>query len=145
MKHHAHEQIFLSALVEKTREKPQEAADLFNRILQLDPANDASLYELANIKRQQKDYAGALELLEKAVAAKPKNEWYWIALAENYQQTNNIPKLESTFNELIKINPDRVAYYYELGDVYFVGKKYDEALKLYDNIKLKIYDNTTIK
>ena len=129
------EQMFLSALVEKTREKPQEAASLFNRILQMDPANDASLYELAIIKHQQKDHIGALELLEKAVAAKPKNEWYWVALAENYQKINDVPKLESTFTELIKINPDRVAYYFELADVYFVEKKYDEALKLYDNIE----------
>ena len=101
------EQLFLSALVEKTREKPQEASDLFNRILQIDPKNDASLYELANLKKEQKKYADAQELLEKAVTVKPDNEWYWRSLADSYEKTNDIAKLEKIFNELIRIGPDK--------------------------------------
>ena len=43
------ENLFLSALREKTIENKIQAADLFNKILVIDPANDAALYELANI------------------------------------------------------------------------------------------------
>src|SRR5882672_10660364 len=73
-------QMFFSALREKTIENFTLATDLFNRVLQTDPANDASMYELATVKKVQNDYVSARDLLEKAVTVKPDNEWYWIAL-----------------------------------------------------------------
>ncbi len=129
------EQLFLTALMEKTREKRQEASDLFNRILQIDPKNDASLYELANLKKEQKKYDDAQELLEKAVAVKPDNEWYWRALADSYEKTNDIVKLEKVFNELIRIGPDKPDNYYNLANAYYIQQRYDEALKLYDRLE----------
>lgn len=129
------EQLFLTALVEKTKDKPQEASDLFNRILQIDPKNDASLYELANLKKEQKKYDDAQALLEKAVAVKPDNEWYWRALADSYEKTNDIVKLEKVFNELIRIGPDKPDNYYNLANAYYIQQRYDEALKLYDRLE----------
>lgn len=57
-------QLFFSALREKTIESYTLAAELFNRILQIDPANDASMFELAKIKKIQNNEAGARELLK---------------------------------------------------------------------------------
>jgi tetratricopeptide (TPR) repeat protein len=129
------ENLFYSALVEKTKDNSKEAADLFNRILQIDPSNDATLYELANIKKRQKNLTEAQTLLEKAVAVKPTNEWYWIALGDIYEKNNDVAKLENVFNELIKINPDKPDYYLDIANTYFEEKKYDEALKVYDRLE----------
>jgi tetratricopeptide (TPR) repeat protein len=129
------EQLFLSALVEKTREKPQEASDLLNRILQMDPKNHASLYELANLRKEQKKYEEAQELLEKAVTVKPDNEWYWRSLADSYEKTNDVAKLEKVFSELIRINPDKHDNYFDLGNAYYIQQRYDDALKLYDRLE----------
>ncbi len=128
-------QLFFSALREKTIENYQLAADLFNRILQIDPTNDASLYELARIKRLQNNEAAARELFEKAVAVKPNNEYYWLALAESYEKTNNITKLESVFKELIRINPDKPEYEFDSANACFLQKKYDEALAIYKHLE----------
>jgi tetratricopeptide (TPR) repeat protein len=129
------ENLFFAALKEKTVENNTQAVDLFNKILTIDPSNDASLYELANIKKKQNKYTEAQPLLEKAVTVKPNNEWYWAALADVYEKSNDLPKLENVFNQLIRLNPDRVDYYYDKANAYTLLSKYDEALKVYDQVE----------
>ncbi len=126
--------IFFNAIRAKTIEDNSLAAELFGRIIQIDPSNDASLFELANLKKLKNDEAGARTLLEKAVTVSPDNEWYWTALADCYEKTNDFAKLENVFNELIRINPDKAEYYLDMANVYFYQKKYDEALQVYDKL-----------
>jgi tetratricopeptide (TPR) repeat protein len=128
-------QLFFSALREKTVENYKQASELFSRVLQIDPVNDASMYELAILQKSQNNHAAARPLLEKAVAVSPDNEWYWVALAENYEKTNDIDKLENVFNQLIRIDPSKPDYYYDKANAFFLQKKYDEALKLYDKVE----------
>lgn len=127
--------IFFSALREKTLEHFPLATEMFNKVLEIDPQNDASLYELSILKRNQNDYTNAQDLLEKAVTVKPDNEWYWVALADCYEKNNEIDKLENVFNELLRINPDNPDYYFDDANVYFQEKKYDEALAVYDRLE----------
>jgi tetratricopeptide (TPR) repeat protein len=128
-------QLFFSALHEKTIENFPLAIDYFNQVLQTDPANDASMYELANIKKLKNDYPGARDLLEKAVTVKPDNEWYWVALADCYEKNNDISKLENVFNELIRIDPDKADYYFDKANTYFLEKRYDDALAVYKQLE----------
>lgn len=128
-------QLFFSALREKTIENYKLATEMFERILQADPANDASMYELANLKRQQNDFAGSEPLLEHAVTVNKDNEWYWGALADSYEKTNTIDKLENVFNQLIRLNPDKSEYYFDKANAFTILKRYDDALKVYDELE----------
>jgi tetratricopeptide (TPR) repeat protein len=128
-------QLFFSALHEKTIENFTLATELFNRVLQSDPANDASMFELANLKKLQNDYPNAQELLEKAVTVKPDNEWYWVALADCYEKNNDVSKLDNVFNELIRLDPDKPDYYFDKANVYFLQKRYDDALDVYQQLE----------
>lgn len=130
-------QMFFSALREKTIENYKLATEMFERVVQTDHANDASLYELANLKRQQNDYAGAQPLLEQAVAINKDNEWYWAALADSYEKTNTIDKLENVFNQLIRLNPDKQDYYFDKANAYVILKRYDDALKVYTDLEAR--------
>jgi len=127
--------LFFNALREKTIENLPTAIDLFNRVLQIDAANDAAMYELANLKKLQNDYNTAEQLLEKAVTIAPNNTWYWTALADCYEKNNDIDKLENVFAQLIRLNPDKPDNYYDQANVYYHQKKYDEALQVYDQIE----------
>jgi len=128
-------QLFFSAIREKTIENNSLAAQFFDKVIQIDPDNDASLYELANIKKLANDFDGARALLEKAVAVNPDNEWYWVSLADCYEKTNDFGKLENVFNELIRINPDKPDYYFDEANACFYQKKYDETLQVYDKLE----------
>ncbi|MDB5008354.1 MAG: invasion protein regulator [Mucilaginibacter sp.] len=127
--------LFFAALREKMSENPSSAAELFSKIIQIDPANDASMYELANLKRLKNNYNEAQQLLEKAVTIKPDNEWYWLALADCYEKSNDLAKLETVFNELIRINPNRPDYFFDKANAYYQQKKYDAALQAYDQLE----------
>jgi len=128
-------QLFFSALHEKVVENYPLAADLFNRTLQTDPNNDAAMYELAALKKMQKDDAAAKTLLEKAVSIDADNEWYWMALADCYEKSNDLAKLDNVFNQLIRLNPTKPDYYFDKANAFFLEKKYDEALAIYKKIE----------
>jgi tetratricopeptide (TPR) repeat protein len=128
-------QLFFSALREKTIENTKLAADLFNRILQIDPTNDATMFELANLEKAQNNYPVVQNLLERAVTVNPNNEWYWIALAGSYEKSNDLDKLENVFNELIRLDPTKPDYYYDKANALFIQKRYDEALAMYDKVE----------
>jgi len=127
--------LFFKALREKTVENLNTSAELFQRVIQIDPANDASMYELANLKKLKNDYTGAQDLLEKAVSVNRDNQWYWSALADCYEKSNNIDKLENVFNELIRLTPEKPDNYFDKANVYFHQQKYDEALQVYNQVE----------
>jgi tetratricopeptide (TPR) repeat protein len=128
-------QLFFSALREKTIENTKLASELFNRVLQIDPTNDASMFELAGLEKARDNYPVVQSLLERAVNVNPNNEWYWIALAGSYEKSNDLGKLENAFNELIRLNPTKPDYYYDKANALAIQKRYDEALKMYDKVE----------
>ncbi|QJD96723.1 tetratricopeptide repeat protein [Mucilaginibacter robiniae] len=133
----AMQQLYYSALREKMVENLPLATDLFNRVLQSDAGNDAAMYELASIQKQQNKTADVQQLLERAVALKPNNEWYWQALADSYEKTNDIPKLDHVFDELLRLNADKPEYYFNKANVLYLEKRYDEALAIYSRLEQK--------
>jgi tetratricopeptide (TPR) repeat protein len=128
-------QRFFDAMGAKLTENYNKAAELFNQVLQSDPENDAALYQLAQLKIQKNNYADALGLMEKAVTVKPDNEWYWLSLVDCYEKTNNIAKLDSSLDQLIRINPAKTDYYFDKANASFIEKKYDDALTAYANLQ----------
>ncbi|MGI4021738.1 MAG: tetratricopeptide repeat protein [Janthinobacterium lividum] len=137
-------QLFYQALREKTMENAPAAATLFAQVLEIDPANDAGMYELARIRTNQNKDADALQLLEKAVTVNPDNEWYWLALAGNYEKINDIPKLENVFKELIRLNPEKPDNYTNEARALVLNKKYDEALAVYNQLEDLVGKNEEI-
>lgn len=127
--------LFFNALRAKTIENLPEATELFGRVLQKDPANDAAMYELANLHKLQNDYEDARGLLEKAVSISPNNSWYWTALADCYERSNDVDKLENVFKQLVRLDPDKPDNYFDLANVYYHQQRFDEALKIYDELE----------
>ena len=129
------QQLYFEAMRKKTIEDPKGASELFSRVLQIDAGNDAAMYQLATLKKLQNNQPEAQQLLESAVALKPNNQWYWVALADSYERTNDIKKLERVFDELLRINPDKPDFYFDKANALFIEKRYDEALAVYTKLE----------
>lgn len=130
-------EIFFSALVEKTNENFELAASDFKRIIDLDPANDAALYELASILHNQNKDLDAETLVRRAATVQPDNEWYWVLLTDIYKKTTKLPDLLLVFNELIRIAPAKEDYYYDKASTLLLMNKAKEAELVYAAIEKK--------
>lgn len=129
------QQLYFEGMRKKTIEDQKGASELFSRVLQIDAGNDAAMYQLATLKKLQNNQPEAQQLLENAVALKPNNQWYWVALADSYEKTNDIKKLERVFNELLRINPDKPEFYFDKANALYIEKRYDEALAVYTKLE----------
>ena len=128
-------ELFFSGLQEKISMNYSLAASTFSKILDLDPSNDAALYELANISFAGDKPEEAEKLARKAVTVSPENEWYWVLLSDIYKRTNKIDDLVFVLEELSRISPKNEAYYYDMANALLMLKRVDEAEHTYDKIE----------
>jgi tetratricopeptide (TPR) repeat protein len=129
------QQIYFEALRKKTIEDQKGATELFAQVIKLDSGNDAAMYELSNLRKLQNNQTEAQQLLEKAVTLKPDNEWYWAALADSYEKTNDIVKLQRVFDQLLRLNPNKPEHYFNKASALFIEQKYDAALEVYGKLE----------
>lgn len=149
------EYIFFNGSKEKILGNYDLAETLFTQALRINPSSSAAMYELANIYFFQNNYSQALHYSKKATALDPKNTWYQLLYAESLKANKQYQEVADVFQKLIKDNPDRIDFYYELANAYLYNNKTAEAIKVYDRIeqrtgvteeasvqKLKIYKGT---
>ncbi len=128
-------ELFFEGLQEKISMNYTQAASSFTKVLDLDPANDAALYELANISFADNRPEDAETLARKAVTVSPENEWYWVLLSDIYKKTNKIADLVFVLEELSRISPKNEAYYYDRANALLILKRVDDAEDAYDEIE----------
>jgi tetratricopeptide (TPR) repeat protein len=130
-------ELFFSGLGEKAKQNTKQAATYFKQIIEIDPANDAALFELATIYHTDNQEKEAEQMVREAINRKPNNEWYWVLLSNIYKKTNNLAPLNQVFDELIKLSPNKEDYYYDKATGLLGQNKVDDALKVYDILEKK--------
>ncbi len=129
------ENIFFDANREKLLGNYDMAETLFLHALQIDPNSAASNYELANLYALKKDKTKALDFSKKAAFADPSNSWYQMLYAECLKQNKQPEEVAGVYEKLVKNNPDRIEFYYELANAYLYSNKLNDALKVYDKME----------
>ena len=128
--------LFLSGLREKISAHYKLSEDYFQRVLVLDAANDAALFELAQLALDNKQIDVAEDYAKLAVTVKPDNQWYWLLMANIYQQQKKYDLLVYAMDELIRLHPDKTDYSLNKANALFLLNKPKEAMLIYDNIEL---------
>ncbi|HQW17862.1 MAG: tetratricopeptide repeat protein [Bacteroidia bacterium] len=126
---------FVNANKEKILGNEGRAAELFAECLKIDPRNDASLYEMAQLYANRKKYAEALNFAKSASSINPKNEWYKQLLAEIYQRTNQWNEAALIYQNLTAEFPQRIDFYYQWAYALVNASKLNDALKAFDKIE----------
>ncbi|WP_026897774.1 tetratricopeptide repeat protein [Daejeonella oryzae] len=134
-------ELFFDGLHEKIVNNFQRASTNFNKVLEIDPANDAAMYELANIYHTQNQEADAERLIRMAVTVQPENNWYWLLLADIYKQTQNMAQLVPVFDELIRLSPANEDNYFDKANALLMQNKVNEATAVYNSIE-KLYGSS---
>lgn len=130
-------QLFFEAISYKYKENVEESSKKFQAVLEIDPANDAALYELSNIYHDHGEEAEAENFARKAVTVKPENIWYWTLLADIYKKANNYKDALPVFDQLISLSADVEEYYYDKASALLNLKKNKEAMVVYQEIETR--------
>ncbi len=103
----------------------------FTKVTEADPQNPDGWVNIARARAQEGDNAGAVQVLDKALALKPglarANYFYARVLKEDGKYDEAITKLQSVLQQYPR---DRVVLN-ELGRIYFLQKKYADAVKAF--------------
>jgi len=128
----------------KMLEDDSSATVAFLKALQLNPKNDAALYELAQISLRNNDIALALSYIEKASEIAPNNKWYRLLQAQILVLKKNYNGALKIYNKLIEEYPHNVEYLYEQARIYLLMGNYNRAVEIYDNIEKLIGVNEQV-
>lgn len=126
---------FFNGLRAKTIERTGESELYFKEVIQIDPQNDAALYELASIYHEQEEEAIAEKYARDAVTVKSTNKWYWLLLADIYKKNRNYEQLSLVFTDLINLDPNNPDYYFDKANTLVLLNKSKEAEAVYTEVE----------
>lgn len=129
---------YYAGLREKVVDNPVLAIESFKQAINIDPLHHPSYYELAQIYFKKGDLSNARIYAEKALTIKTDNQWYWLLVANIYQQQQDYKLLTHALGELIKIEPEKLEYRFDKANALFMMGNLNEALALYNNLEQKI-------
>ncbi len=121
-----------------------EAIQMYNECLKLNPQSAASYFQLAELYIRKEAYLEALTYSQKSVKINDNNDWYKLQLAELYIYLDNITEAIELYNELIKKNPSEINYQTDLAKLHVKKKNYKKAIVIYDEIEVNIQVNDQI-
>ncbi|WP_343605190.1 tetratricopeptide repeat protein [Fluviicola sp.] len=112
----------------------KRAAAFFRRALELaDTEEKDEIYlDLATELEQLKDFKAAVEVLEEAMKANPKNEGALYELAFCFDQLGNNARAIQTYRRFLDDNPYSFTAWYNLGNTYSKEEKFQDAITAYE-------------
>ncbi len=128
---------FVDACKEKIKGNLELAVNGFNDCLHLDPSMAAAHYELAGLYNSQERNDLALDHAKYAAEADPGNEWYLLLYAQILQETHKPAESAAAYQKLIKLQPEKLDYFYGYSDALLFEGKYKEAIHVYEEIEVK--------
>ncbi len=102
------------------------------RALRLDPNSVGALGELAEIRRDQGDLAGAIRLLEQAIAVNDSQPFLYVGLGDVLQRAGRLDAAAREFEAALELDPDSHKAHYNLGVTLGRQGRTDEAVARYE-------------
>lgn len=130
----AFQEQFYEAMKQKGIENYDRAVQALLKCIDLNASVPVLYFELGKSYNKLKNFGSAEEALKKAVNKDPDNEWFLDELYGFYIAQNEYEKAIKTVKQLVEYHPD---YKEDLASLYLRMKKYDDALKILDELDAK--------
>ena len=109
----------------------QESAEVLRRVCTSHADNAGAWHLLGHVLRQQKEYEGALQALQRATALEPVNADIAFSLGDAWRAAGNKQSAASAFRRATGLNPNAAAAWLALADVLASLDEVDEAETFY--------------
>lgn len=130
--------MFYDASRAKILEDYQEAIRIYEKILKVDPTNDAAMYELASIFYGGGQQEAALKHIEAAVKLNSLNKWYLLLHADVLAYSGKYAEAADVYELMLKNFPGEVEYYFDWAFMLIKQKKYEDAIKVYNTYEEQV-------
>lgn len=135
---------FFEGIRQKNADNAEAAIRNFNKVIELDPQNDAAYFELGLLYTKQKNYSLAENSLSKSVELDDNNAWYLNSYAKALENTGKYKESLVIYEKLIKLDPEKIEVYFDVASVKLYLQDYKGAIKEYDFIEKKIGVNEEV-
>jgi predicted O-linked N-acetylglucosamine transferase (SPINDLY family) len=122
------DQILQQALAAHRRGAVAEAAPLYRRALELDPASEVACTNLAAIAVEAGDLAEAERLFRRVAAAKPRSAQAHYNVGYILQEQGRLDAAAAAYRQVLALRPDFVEAHNNLGVVLEAQGKLDDAM-----------------
>ncbi|RLD20947.1 MAG: hypothetical protein DRI69_05180 [Bacteroidetes bacterium] len=129
------QRLFIEASREKLLGSYEEAAVLYNEVLEHDSRNDAAAYELSRVYESLERYDDALVQIKRAIRLNSDNTWYHLMKADIYEQMENYPAAIEVFEHLTSVKPQENYYFLHLVELLLRTNQPERALVILDNFE----------
>jgi tetratricopeptide (TPR) repeat protein len=119
----------------------KKAEEMFLDLIRKHPEFTDGNYYLGLLYAEQKKYKEAAEVLEKATLSTKVTPRIYYNLGLIYQYLNNEVKAEASLKKAYSLSPGEFDILYALCDYYIKQKRYQEAEKYANDIKMKFPSN----
>ncbi len=130
--------VFMEATQARLGGQLAKAAQLYQQCLKLDPANAASMFELAKLAHQAQNFPQALDYAKRAVATDKENIWYRFLLADLYGQNHQFNDAANVYRDVLAKWPERTEVHFELANALAQGGQVDAAVKVLADLEKRI-------
>ncbi|MDX2414093.1 MAG: tetratricopeptide repeat protein, partial [Bacteroidales bacterium] len=136
--------LFADAIKQKMLGNAGDALKYFEQAIKMNPASEASYYQISQIAHVKGDLKTAVKYAKQAHLLDQGNSWYINNLANIYFNLNNIDSVAWCYEKLIRLEPEREDMAYNLGSIYLQLENYDKALEIFSELNIKYKNNTQI-
>ncbi len=130
--------VFIDASKENIMGNYDEAEKLYKKALDINPQDDASMFELAKIYARKKELARSMEMAKKAAETDPRNTYYLLFYGSLLQATEDFKGAIEVYKKLTELKPDNPDYFNNLALAYLYADQPDKAIEIYDMLEKKM-------
>ncbi len=138
------EQFFTEGVKNAILEDYPKAINYLRRTLELDPANHAAYYKLAEVLSKTGEYSKAEKSMESALALQDSNKYYYILAADIQSQQGAYAKAASLYESMLKNTDAGPQHILELAVLYLHIHEYDKAIQAFNDAETVLGVNEQI-
>ncbi len=125
------EHILETALVHQRAGELAEAAEIYRKVLEIEPAQADALHLLGMVAHAQQDSNQAIELIEKAILLEPLTADYHINIASVFMALGRTADAKTHAKTAVKINGQASKAYFNLGNALFAEGSVEDAVQAF--------------
>jgi predicted Zn-dependent protease len=116
----------------------KKAEELFQQYIDKYPEDATAYFELSRLLANKKEIHEAVDLAGQAAKLDPSNIWYQLFYAEVLQLDGKIKDAISIYENITANHPDDLDYYYQLAALYLTSERFQDAIKVYNEIEDRV-------